>query len=86
VIHCRNCVGCSELTFAAETELSATNQFFAAELATCSEPVFGDELAACSEPVFADELAAYRQPASLPNWQPAANQFSLPISTIGLLG
>jgi hypothetical protein len=27
VIRCRNCVGCSELTFAAETELSAANQF-----------------------------------------------------------
>jgi hypothetical protein len=25
VIRCRNCVGCSELAFAAETELSAAN-------------------------------------------------------------
>jgi hypothetical protein len=27
VIRCRSCVGCSELAFAAETELSAANQF-----------------------------------------------------------
>jgi hypothetical protein len=25
LIHCRNCVSCSELEFAAETELSAAN-------------------------------------------------------------
>jgi hypothetical protein len=27
VIRCQNCVGCGELTFTAEIELSAANQF-----------------------------------------------------------
>jgi hypothetical protein len=74
MIRCRHCVGCSELTFAVETELSVANQFLptnwqlAANQFSLSnwppeETSFTAELAAYSKPVFAANF--YNRPPRL---------------------
>jgi len=67
--------------------LHAAKQFSLLNWAACSELVLTVELAACSEPVLAAEMGSLQQTSSRCQIkQPAANQFSLPISTLSLLG
>ena len=101
MIHCWNCVGCSELAFAAELCVVQRNCDSLPSGVLCSEVVIRcrswvgcSEIVircrnwvVCYELAFAAEIVApAAKQFSLQNWLHAANQFSLPISTISLLG